>query len=82
MTPSHIPSWFEAMSDVREPLPCGKSIATEAVLEQLVADRLLPMNISLERAASVAGGRVAEVQGDSLLLVGLVPVRAGQCRGH
>ena len=39
------------MSDVREPLPWGKSTATEAVLEQLVADRLLPMNISSERPA-------------------------------
>ena len=39
------------MSDVREPLPWGKSTATEAVLEQLVADRLLPMNISLEPPA-------------------------------
>ena len=37
------------MSDVREPLPWGKSTATEAVLEQLVADRLVPMNISSER---------------------------------
>ena len=36
------------MSDVREPLPWGQSTATEAVLEQLVADRLLPMNISSE----------------------------------
>ena len=39
------------MSDVREPLPWEKSTTTEAVLEQLVADRLLPMNISLERPA-------------------------------
>ena len=39
------------MSNVREPLPWGKSTATEAVLEQLVADRLLPMNISSERPA-------------------------------
>ena len=39
------------MSDVREPLPWGKSTTTEAVLEQLVADRLLPMNISSERPA-------------------------------
>ena len=39
------------MSDVREPLPWGKSTATEAVLEQLVAVRLLPMNISSERPA-------------------------------
>ena len=29
----------------------GKSIATAAVLEQLVADRLLPMNINSERPA-------------------------------
>ena len=39
------------MSDVREPLPWGKSTATEAVLEQLVADWLLPMNINSERPA-------------------------------
>ena len=39
------------MSDVQEPLPWGKSTATEAVLEQLVANRLLPMNTSLERPA-------------------------------
>ena len=32
------------MSDVQEPLPWGKSSATVAVLEQLVADRLLPLN--------------------------------------
>ena len=32
-------------------MPWGKSTATEAVLEQLVADRLLPMNISSERPA-------------------------------
>jgi len=30
------------MSDIQEPLPWGKSSATMAVLEQLVADRLLP----------------------------------------
>ena len=30
------------MSDIQEPLPWGKSSATVAVLEQLVADRLLP----------------------------------------
>ena len=41
------------MSDVREPLPWGKSTATEAVLEQLVADRLLPMNTSLELPARI-----------------------------
>ena len=29
-------------------MPWGKSTATEAVLEQLVADRLLPLNISSE----------------------------------
>ena len=39
------------MSDVWEPLPWGKSTAIEAVLEQLVADRLLPMNISSELPA-------------------------------
>jgi len=32
------------MSDVQELLPWGKSTATAAVLEQLVAERLLPMN--------------------------------------
>ena len=32
------------MSDVQEPLPLGKSFATVAVLEQLVTDRLLPLN--------------------------------------
>ena len=39
------------MSDVQEPLPWGKSTATAAVLEQLVADRLLPVNINSERPA-------------------------------
>src|SRR6185295_8889616 len=39
------------MSDVQEPLSWGKSTATEAVLEQLVADRLLPVNINSERPA-------------------------------
>jgi hypothetical protein len=42
------------MSDIREPVPWGMSTATEAVLEQLVADRLLPMNISLERPAWIS----------------------------
>ena len=32
------------MSDIQEPLPWGKSSATVAVLEQLVADRLLSLN--------------------------------------
>ena len=32
------------MLDVQEPLPSGKSSATVAVLEQLVADRLLPLD--------------------------------------
>ena len=32
------------MSDIQEPLLWGKSSATVAVLEQLVADRLLPRN--------------------------------------
>ena len=32
------------MSDVQEPLPWGRSSATVAVLEQLVADRVLPLN--------------------------------------
>ena len=35
-------------------MPWGKSTATEAVLEQLVADRLLPMNISSERPAWIS----------------------------
>jgi len=39
------------MSDVQEPLSWGKSTATEAVLEQLVADRLLSMNINSEQPA-------------------------------
>ena len=39
------------MSDVREPLPWGKSAATAAVLEQLAADRLLPINHDSERPA-------------------------------
>ena len=39
------------MSDVQESLPWGKSTATAAVLEQLVAERLLPMNNNSERPA-------------------------------
>ena len=39
------------MSDVQEPLPWGKSTATAAVLEQLVADRLLSVNNNSERLA-------------------------------
>ena len=39
------------MSDVQEPLSWGKSTATAAVLEQLVAERLLPMNNNSERPA-------------------------------
>ena len=39
------------MLDVQEPLPWGKSTATAAVLEQLVADRLLPVKINSERPA-------------------------------
>ena len=39
------------MSDVQEPLLWGRSTATAAVLEQLVADRLLPVNINSERPA-------------------------------
>ena len=39
------------MSDVQEPLSWGRSTATAAVLEQLVADRLLPVNINSERPA-------------------------------
>jgi hypothetical protein len=34
------------MSDVHVPLPWGKSTTTAAVLEQLVADRLLLVNIN------------------------------------
>ena len=45
------------MSDVREPLPWGKSTATESVLEQLVADRLLLMNISSESRRGFPRGR-------------------------
>ena len=45
------PLRFEAMSDVQEPLSWGKSTATAAVLEQMVADRLLPVNINSERPA-------------------------------
>ena len=40
---SHPPRLSE-MSDIQEPLPWGKSSATVAVLEQLVAERLLPRN--------------------------------------
>jgi len=36
------------------PVPWGKSTATEAVLEHLAADRLLPMNISPEWPAWIA----------------------------
>ena len=39
------------MSDVQEPLPWGTSTATVAVLEQLVAERLLPTNFNSERPA-------------------------------
>ena len=39
------------MSDVQEPLLWGKSTATAAVLEQLVAERLLPVNNNSERPA-------------------------------
>ena len=35
-------------------MPWGKSTATEAVLEQLVADRLLPLNINSERPAWIS----------------------------
>ena len=42
------------MSDIREPVPWGKSTVTEAVLEQLAADRLLPMNVNSERPAWIA----------------------------
>ena len=39
------------MSDVQEPLSSGRSTATAAVLEQLAADRLLPINHDSERPA-------------------------------
>jgi len=39
------------MSDVQEPLSWGESTATTAVLEQLVTDRLMPVNINSERPA-------------------------------
>ena len=39
------------MSDVQEPLPWGKSTANAAVLGQLVADKLLPVNINSKRPA-------------------------------
>ena len=42
--PPRVPPWSEAMADVQEPLPLGRSTATEAVLERLVEDRLLPLN--------------------------------------
>ena len=42
------------MSDIQEPVSWGKFSATEAVLEQLAADRLLLMNISPERPAWIA----------------------------
>ena len=32
------------MADIQEPLPWGRPTATEAVLERLVEDRLLPLN--------------------------------------
>ena len=35
-------------------MPWGKSTATNAVLEQLVVDRLLPMNISSEQPAWIS----------------------------
>jgi len=38
------PLLSEAMADVQEPLPWGRSTATEAVLGRLVEDRLLPLN--------------------------------------
>ena len=37
------------MSDVQELLSWGKSTTIEAVLEQLVDDRLLPVNTNSER---------------------------------
>ena len=39
------------MADVQEPLPWGRSTATVAILEQLVADRLLSVNNNSERLA-------------------------------
>ena len=44
------------MSDVQEPLSWGRSTATAAVLEQLVVDRLLPVNINSERPAWIPPG--------------------------
>ena len=44
------------MSDVLEPLSWGRSTATVAVLEQLVADRLLPVNINSECSAWIPPG--------------------------
>jgi len=38
------------MSDVQEPFPWGRSAATAAVLEQLVAERLLPVNNNSEQS--------------------------------
>ena len=35
-------------------MPWGKSTTTEAVLEQLAVDRLLPMNVSSQRPAWIA----------------------------
>ena len=42
------------MSDIQEPLPWGKSSATVAVLEQLVADRLLPRNLDSGASAWIS----------------------------
>jgi len=39
------------MSEVQESLPWGKFAATAVVLEQLAADRLLPINHDSERPA-------------------------------
>ena len=41
------------MSDVQEPLQWGRSTATAAVLEQLVADKLLPVNINSKRPGRI-----------------------------
>ena len=42
------------MARIEEPLPWGKSTATTEVLEQLVADRLLPTNTNSSRPVWIA----------------------------
>ena len=48
---------LEAMARIEEPLPWGKSTATVAVLEQLVAERLLPINNNPEGPVWIPRGR-------------------------